>query len=170
MPGHVTAPLRHLCRKFCQLLQLPQPALQPAAVGLMTPSVSLAGPDRTGALALQHKTDQLAAEARKPTPACLAVEEPEPLLLSEAEPPTLSEAEPPTLSEAEVPALSEAEVIEMKKICASNGEFWRLRMIEAYEQAMASIQFMYLNPQARIQMESRLLQDLLAELGEYAEA
>lgn len=61
------------------------------------------------------------------------------------------------------------DLIEMKKICASNGEVWRLRMIEAYEQAVASIQFMYLNPQARQLMEARLLQDLITELGEYSE-
>lgn len=63
--------------------------------------------------------------------------------------------------------LSDGELIEMKRICASNGEFWRLRMFEAYEQTLKSLAFMYVNRQAREQMEARLLQDLLTELGEY---
>lgn len=71
-------------------------------------------------------------------------------------------------SEAEkAPALGEDELIEMKRICACNGEAWRLRMIEAYEQAMGGIQFMYSNPVARARMEAQLLEDLLCELGDY---
>lgn len=157
MTGQATSPLRHLYSKVCQLLQLPQPA---SAMGLMAPSVSFAGPPQAGAP--QHKPAQLTPAVVRPAPVCLAAEDPEL--------PAISETELRAISDAEVPALSEAEVIEMKKICASNGEVWRLRMIEAYEQAVASIQSMYTNPQALAQMESRLLQDLLAELGEYAEA
>ncbi len=70
-------------------------------------------------------------------------------------------------AEPESPVLSENELIEMKRICALNGEAWRLRMIEAYEQAITSIQFMYSNSAARTRMEAQLLEDLLRELGDY---
>lgn len=83
---------------------------------------------------------------------------------------TLSEApvlEPePEIEPDKTPAMTEEELIEMKRICACNGEAWRLRMIEAYEQAMAGIQFMYSNQTARARMEAQLLEDLLRELGE----
>lgn len=71
----------------------------------------------------------------------------------------------PEIEPDKTPAMTEDELIEMKRICACNGEAWRLRMIEAYEQAMAGIQFMYSNQTARARIEAQLLEDLLRELG-----
>lgn len=81
--------------------------------------------------------------------------------------PAPAQAEVQAGPDVEAPLISEADLIEMKRVCAANGEVWRLRMITAYEQAVEAMAFMYQSPVARQRMEVRLQQDLLMELGEY---
>lgn len=116
------------------------------------PRMALAGPHLASSTGFASKTVNVVKPVERVKPATF-----------ETQPVTV-----PQSSEVEAPVLlSEAELIEMKRICALNGEAWRLRMIEAFEQATASIQFMYSNPAARARMEAQLLEDLLRELGDY---